>query len=140
LYYICNEKVKTLAEVWVEKELRLTFRRNFSVNLGHMWEDLCSIVEQVELNEVSDSLVWCYEKPWIYSTQSCYVVISFKEVTLVFLPAIWNIVVPPKIHLFLWLLSHNKLATVDNLNKKGLDKPVQCSFCNEKESINHLFF
>jgi hypothetical protein len=48
--------------------------------------------------------------------------------------------VPPKIQLFLWLLSHNKLATVDNLNKKGLQKPVQCQFCNEAKSIVHLFF
>jgi hypothetical protein len=47
--------------------------------------------------------------------------------------------VPPKIQLFLWLLSHNKLATVDNLNKKGLQKPVQCQFCNEAKSIVHLF-
>jgi hypothetical protein len=29
---------------------------------------------------------------------------------------------------------------VDNLNRKGLNKPVQCSFCNEEETINHLFF
>jgi hypothetical protein len=42
--------------------------------------------------------------------------------------------------LFLWLLSHNKLATVDNLNKRGFSKPEQCSFCAEKESITHLFF
>jgi hypothetical protein len=107
-----------------------------------MWEDLCSVVEQVELNEDSDSLVWCYEKTGVYSTQSYYAMISFRGVTPVFLPAIWNIVVPPRIHLFYWLLSHNKLATVDNLNlnKKGLNKPVQCSFCNEEETINHLFF
>jgi hypothetical protein len=45
----------------------------------------------------------------------------------------------PEIHLFLCLLAHNKLATIDNLNKKGLDKPVQCCFCSE-ESIKHLFF
>jgi hypothetical protein len=41
------------------------------------------------------------------------------------IPAIWNIVVPPKLHLFLWLLAHNKLAIVDNLNKKGFSKPKQ---------------
>jgi hypothetical protein len=80
------------------------------------------------------------KKSMIYSTQSCYAIISFRGVTPVFLLAIWNIVVPQKIHLFLWLLSHNKLAIVDDLNKKGLDKPVQCSFCNEEETINHLFF
>jgi hypothetical protein len=48
--------------------------------------------------------------------------------------------VPPKVQLFLWLLSHNKLAIVDNLKKRGLDRPEQCCFCHEKESIVHLFF
>jgi hypothetical protein len=38
----------------------LPFRRNFSDNVGQMWDDLCVVVEQVELNEDSDSLVWCY--------------------------------------------------------------------------------
>jgi hypothetical protein len=38
------------------------------------------------------------------------------------------------------LLSHNKIAIVDNLNKKGMDKLEQCCFCSEKESIMHLFF
>jgi hypothetical protein len=38
------------------------------------------------------------------------------------------------------LLSYNKLATVDNLSKRGMSKPTQCRFCMEEESINHLFF
>jgi hypothetical protein len=29
---------------------------------------------------------------------------------------------------------------VDNLNKKGMNKLVQCCYCGEKESIHHLFF
>jgi hypothetical protein len=58
----------------------------------------------------------------------------------VFIPAIWKVVVPPKVQLFLWLLSHNKLATVDNLKKRGADKPEQWCFFFEKESIVHLFF
>jgi hypothetical protein len=140
LYCICNEKTKTVAEVWVDNDIRLSFRRNFSASMGQMWEDLSGVVEQVQLNEDSDSLVWGYEKSGVYSTQSYYAIISFRGVTPVFLPAIWNIVVPPKIHFFLWLLAHNKLATVDNLNKKVLNKPVQCCFCSEDESISHLFF
>jgi hypothetical protein len=48
--------------------------------------------------------------------------------------------VPPKVQLFLWLLSQNKLAIVDNLIKKGFTKPAQCNFYNENESISHLFF
>jgi hypothetical protein len=37
-----------------------------------------------------------------------------------------------------WLMSYNKLATVDNLNKKGLKKKNQRRFCGENESIAYL--
>jgi hypothetical protein len=37
-------------------------------------------------------------------------------------------------------MSHNKLATVDNLNKREMSKPVHCQFCGEHESVSHLFF
>jgi hypothetical protein len=75
----------------------------------------------------------------VYSSQSFYVVINYRGLAPVYILAVWGIQVPRKIHLFLWLLSNNKLATVDNLNKKGMDKPVRC-FCNEMESIHHLCF
>jgi hypothetical protein len=67
-------------------------------------------------------------------------IINYRGVTLVYIPLVWNIMVPPKVQLFLWLLSHNKLATVDKLKKKGMNKPEQCCFCSEKENIHHLFF
>jgi hypothetical protein len=96
----------------------------------HVWGELCEVVETVVLNDDSDALVWGYEKSGVYSSQSLYAVINFRGVTSahihIHIPAIWNIVVPPKIQLFLWWLSYNKLATVDNLNKRGIQKPVQC--------------
>jgi hypothetical protein len=57
LYCICNEKIRTLAKVWVDGELRLSFRRTFSVEMMQIWGDLCVVMEQVSLNEDSDSLV-----------------------------------------------------------------------------------
>jgi hypothetical protein len=57
LYCICNEKTRTLAEVWVDGELRLSFRRTFSVEMMQICGDLCVVMEQVSLNEDSDSLV-----------------------------------------------------------------------------------
>jgi hypothetical protein len=41
---------------------------------------------------------------------------------------------------FLPLFQKKKLATVGNLNKRGMSKPIQCRFCMEEESVNHLFF
>lgn len=29
---------------------------------------------------------------------------------------------------------------IDNLLKRSIEKPDNCLFCDEKESINHLFF
>lgn len=98
------------------------------------------MMEETILNDEADALIWCYNKLGVYSSQSFYNVISYRGITPLYIPAVWNICVPPKIHLFLWLLSHNKLATVDNLNKKGMNKPVQCRLCGEEESIDHLFF
>jgi hypothetical protein len=55
LYCICNEKSKTIAEVWVNIEFRLSFR-TFSVSLTQRWEELMAVVEQLNLNEDSDVL------------------------------------------------------------------------------------
>jgi hypothetical protein len=86
-------------------------------------------------------LIWSYEKSGVYSSQSFYAIINFRGLKPVYIPAIWGVQVPQKIQLFFfWLFSHNKLATVDNLNKKGMNKPVQCCFCMENENIHHLFF
>jgi hypothetical protein len=140
LFTIYNEKTKTVDEVWVDGELRLTFRRTFSERMLEIWDELMIVVENVVLWNEIDALVWCYNSAGVYSSQSMYVVINYRGVTLVYVPAVWKINVPPKIQFFLWLLSHNKLATIDNLNKRGMSKLVQCQFCAEDENIRHLFF
>jgi hypothetical protein len=85
-------------------------------------------VEQVNLNDEIDALYWCYEKSGTFSSHFCYAIINFRGVIPMYIPAIWNIRVPPKVQLFLWLLAHNKLATIDNLNKRGMHKPVSVVF------------
>jgi hypothetical protein len=52
---------------------------------------------------------------------------------------VWKIKVPPRIHVFLWLLAKGKVLTRDNLDKcRHVDKT--CLFCAEAETINHIFF
>jgi hypothetical protein len=48
--------------------------------------------------------------------------------------------IPPRIHFFLWLLSNNKLLTRDNLEKRRNLDNNKCLLCEEKESIEHLFY
>jgi hypothetical protein len=55
-------------------------------------------------------------------------------------PSVWQLNIPPRIYIFLWLLSKNKLLTGDNLAKRRKLDDQTCLFCSEPESIKHLFF
>jgi hypothetical protein len=58
----------------------------------------------------------------------------------VYTPVMWKIPVPPRLHIFLWLLANNKTLTRDSLaRRKSLDDKM-CLFCSEHESVSHLFF
>ena len=55
---------------------------------------------------------------------------------------LWKIQTSPRVQVFPWLLSHNKLTATDNLIKRiNMFKPVHCQLCKENESsIPHFFF
>uniref|UniRef100_A0A0A9DU72 Reverse transcriptase zinc-binding domain-containing protein n=1 Tax=Arundo donax TaxID=35708 RepID=A0A0A9DU72_ARUDO len=55
-------------------------------------------------------------------------------------PAIWSSKIPSRVHIFLWLLTKNKILTRDNLSKCRNVEDSSCLFCSEQESIHHLFF
>ncbi|CAN1815968.1 hypothetical protein LINPERHAP1_LOCUS27616 [Linum perenne] len=53
---------------------------------------------------------------------------------------IWLKGVPPKIQAFSWLVFHGKIASLDNLQKRGFQLANRCVLCSSNlESINHLF-
>uniref|UniRef100_A0A0A9B169 Reverse transcriptase zinc-binding domain-containing protein n=1 Tax=Arundo donax TaxID=35708 RepID=A0A0A9B169_ARUDO len=140
LYSIVNEKGKAISEIWVENELRVSFRRTFSTDMWQRWLELVEISSSIQLNDEMDSMIWQYEPSGVYSTQSLYVVINFRDVTPVYIPAVWNLNILPRVQVFIWLLSNNKLMTKDNLKIRGVEKPPHCMFCEEIETIPHLFF
>jgi hypothetical protein len=49
-------------------------------------------------------------------------------------------VVPPRVQLFLWLLSKNKILTQDSLDKRRRVDDHSCVFCSELETTNHFLF
>jgi hypothetical protein len=53
---------------------------------------------------------------------------------------VWKIKVPPRIHIFLWLVANNKTLPRDNLVKRRPVEDGSCLFCAEQESVAHLFF
>jgi hypothetical protein len=73
-------------------------------------------------------------------SQSLYAVVNNRGVCQVLTPAVWKLKVPSRIHIFLWLLANNKTLTRDNLAKRKNLKDLTCVFCNELETVHHLFF
>jgi len=53
---------------------------------------------------------------------------------------VWGLKIPPRVQVFLWLLSNNKLLTRDSLSKrkKPLQTKLACSVGSE--TIHHHFF
>jgi hypothetical protein len=59
-----------------------------------------SIASTVSLSEEDDEMVWQFHSPGVYS-HSLYKVINFRGVALVYLPAVWKLSIPPRIHFFM---------------------------------------
>jgi hypothetical protein len=53
---------------------------------------------------------------------------------------LWSLNLPLKIKIFLWYLGRGVTLTKDNLAKRGWKGCLKCRFCNQNESIQHLFF
>jgi hypothetical protein len=53
---------------------------------------------------------------------------------------LWKIKIPLKNKVFLWLLYREAILTKDNLVKRNWHGNEMCSFCNNHETIQHLFF
>ena len=138
LYVINNEKGITIERAWDGVNLKLTFRRAIPERLMLLWEELLQIASTIEFSDNDDDIIWQYDSKEKYSVHSPYSVVSFRGVTPVYVPAVWKLIIPPRINIFLWLLSRNKLLTRDNLGEKRELQDQTCLFCCEIESVNHL--
>jgi hypothetical protein len=105
-----------------------------------MWEELLSIASSICLNDKDDEMVWMFNSSGVYSSHSLYRVVNFRGVEPIFLPTVWKLHVPPRIHFFLWLVSKNKLLTRDNLGKRRRVDDPSCLFCSDNETVHHLLF
>jgi hypothetical protein len=105
-----------------------------------LWDEVCQIASTISFTEEEDSMVWQFSSNGRYSVQSLYKIVNFRGIQPVLIPSLWEIKIPPRVQYFLWLLSKNKLLTRDNLSKRRKVEDPTCLFCNEHESVNHLFF
>ena len=140
LYVLAEQTNKCIVDLWDGRQLLISFRRKVSPRLMRMWLDLVAIAESISYSDDCDAIVWAFHGSSKFSVQAIYKTISFRGITPVFTPSIWTIIVPPRVHIFLWLLASNKILTRDNLVKRNRVDDLNCLFCTEPETVHHLFF
>jgi hypothetical protein len=124
IYYIVNQQTKTIEELWDGSQLRCTFRRTFTAELLVQWQEILVIASTISFTDSEDQLIWQFESNGVYSSQSIYALVNFRGVKHVFLPSVWKLKIPPRVQMFLWLFSQNKVMTRDNLRKRGMPKTL----------------
>jgi hypothetical protein len=133
IYCICNEQNKTISEVWDGTQLKLTFTRNFSDDMMLIRHELCQISSD------EDYVIAELNSTGVYDLQSLYA-INFSGVSQIYIPAICQLKILPSAHIFIWLMSHNRLLTTYILAKREYINDESCHFCSEHEIVTHLFF
>jgi hypothetical protein len=58
------------------------------------------LASTISFTEDEDSLVWQFSSRGVYSSQSLHKVINFRGVIHVYVPTIWTLKVPPRVHFF----------------------------------------
>ena len=104
------------------------------------WLEVLQLASTIIFSFEEDALIWRFSSNGVYNSQSLYRIINFRGVIPVHVSAVWPLKIPPRVHFFLWLLAKNKVLTRDNLSLRRKVEDESCLFCNEKESVFHLFF
>lgn len=79
------------------------------------WLNLVDIAESVvTYTEDCDAIIWAFDSSSKFTVQTMYKIVSFRAIQPVYSVVVWNLNIPPRIHIFLWLLSNKKLSLGQN--------------------------
>ncbi len=102
---------------------------------------LQNLIGATRLTGAPDELSWRWSSRRGFSVRDAYSFITFDGVNDTKIPHLWNLKIPLKIKIFLWLAARNRIPTADLLRRRGWIGPTMCSLCRcDEESAEHLFF
>ncbi|CAN0914163.1 hypothetical protein LINGRAHAP2_LOCUS28402 [Linum grandiflorum] len=89
------------------------------------------------------SVIWPLESSQVFSVRSLRLkLIEEKFHGIGDFPhdSIWSTSVPSKVQCFCWMVYFKKIATIDNLQRRGMQMVNRCVLCGcDLESVDHLF-
>lgn len=109
------------------------FRRHLTAIENQEWLTALVILSQISYIHNLDVLSWRWETSGKFTIKSLYRVLNFKG-KLPPQPILWwNVPIPLKIRIFMWLTSKKKILTRDKLVN------TKCQFYTLTETVDHLF-
>lgn len=114
------------------------------------WNELLTSIQQHSPKvAMTDTFTWKDNAEGMFTVKSCYErffrILSgppLSEGIVSAAKCLWQVKTPSKILFFGWRVIHNRLATKDQLFKRGIlvhDRDYQCVFCLlEEENLSHL--
>ncbi|XP_078170733.1 uncharacterized protein LOC144564966 [Carex rostrata] len=87
-----------------------------------------------------DDVTWRWASNGSFTVRSAYKAIKNgpRVATNTHIP--WSIKAPPRFKVFAWIMTLNRILTIDNLIKKGMHIVNRCVMCkNALETVKHLF-
>jgi hypothetical protein len=134
---LCENKNITVAHAF--GGVQITFRRWLYDELRLAWETIWRNASNFHLSFIDDSVVWLLGKKGKFTVKSVYNALTSSS-NGVYYKKIWRGKIPEKIKIFLWLISNGAILTRDNLVKRNRQGDPSCVFCDNEETISHLFF
>ncbi|XP_071686998.1 uncharacterized protein [Rutidosis leptorrhynchoides] len=94
-----------------------------------------------EISNEADTWVWDGASHNKYSVSAARKSIDLHFNAQFTRPTFWSALFPSKINIFLWRLRLNRLATKDNIARKGIELPHgNCIWCvSHEETASHVF-
>jgi exonuclease III len=138
LYRIVNYRNVSVSHVMLGAPLNIGFRRALLGDRWDRWVHLVSRLMQIRLSEEEDVFHWNLTASGIFTVRSMYndMLDDFNGDVKKY---IWKIKVPLKIRIFMWFLYKQVILTKDNLIKRNWQGSPKCCFCDQDETIQHLF-
>ena len=81
LYSIANDQSITVCEAWDGTNLKISFRRCFSLDMLAEWNDLFNDIKNIVLVDKRDTVCWDFVSKGVYIVKSFYNIINFRGVS-----------------------------------------------------------
>jgi hypothetical protein len=120
-------------------ELGIRFRRTFSQPASEEWRLLQTIIDNSNLGQGHDKIVWGLDPSGVYTVNSMYNKLS-QGASIFHFKDLWAARLPVKIKIFSWQLALGRLPSSELIASRHGTASGRCAMCNRTENVNHIFF